>query len=1170
MFIHRFVIVRSFVFAIFLLGCTREKETRTLFELIGSEKSGIDFSNEIVEDENLNILTFEYFYNGAGVGVGDFNRDGLQDIFFASNMGKSRLYVNKGDFTFKDMTDSSGINTEGKWASGVSIADVDQDGLPDIYLCFAGPNADAKRANALYINNGDNTFTDKAAQYGLADTGHSVQAVFFDYDRDGDLDMYLLTNIVDQLGPNVIRPKRVNGEMVNTDRLYRNNGNRTFTNVSREAGILKEGYGLGVSVCDLNKDGWPDIFVSNDYVSNDLLYINNKDGTFTDQAASAFKHTSYSAMGNDVSDFNNDGQLDIMELDMLPPDNYRKKLMFGATNHDRYRSEIQYGYQPQYMRNTLQLNQGSGKMGELRFSEIAMLAGVDATDWSWSPLFADFDNDGWKDLMVTNGYPRDITNRDFINFRAHDFSQNQQDGSRGEKLFKALKKLDGALLNNFIFKNNKDLTFKDVSAEWGFTQHSYSTGAAYADFDNDGDLDLVITNTGIPAFLYKNNADTLFEHHYLKLSLKGPDGNLNGYGAKIHLYSKGQLFYQEHHTVRGYQSTVEEIVHFGLADIQQVDSLVIVWPDGNTHKLLDVKVDQLLEVDHSSSGSPQAVPLGQRASTWLSGNAALGIDFYHKETPYTDFNIQPLLPHKFSMGGPGIAVGDVNGDGLDDFFVGGAYNQSGAIFHQQAGGRFHSIPLDAATKYEEDMGALFFDADDDGDLDLYVVSGGNEFADGSPYYQDRLYFNDGKGFFKEDEQALPKQFSSGSCVSACDFDADGDLDLFVGGRIRPQHYPEGGYSQLLQNEGGRFIDVTESKAPGLRKIGIVNGAIWSDANNDNLPDLVVVGEWMPITVFLHTGKSFRNATEALQLGNTVGWWNSIQASDLNRDGRMDYVAGNLGLNSRYAIPSFQPLSIYSYDFANNGIRNAVITFSNGGKEYPVHPKDDLILQLPGLKKKFLLYADYAKAAIGDLFPKESLSSAIKSTVHTFHTSVLLSKADGTWDLSPLIKDAQFAPVFGTLVSDYDSDGLDDILLIGNDYGAEVLNGRYDAFQGLFLKGDGRGGFVKKENGFDVPGDGKGLVELMLGNKKRLLLASQNNGALLAFAHAGKVTDKFIAARHDDAYAVISLKDGKKFKKEMYYGSGYLSGNGRYFQIPADARSIEVFKFSGTSVTTSFD
>lgn len=1153
-----------------MISCS-ENVRNSLFEQIPADRSGIQFANEIVEDEQLNILSFEYFYNGAGIGIGDFNNDDLPDIFFSSNMGKSRLYLNQGDFRFSDRTDSSGIQTTGKWATGVSVVDINQDGYDDIYLCFAGPNPAEKRANALYINNKDNTFTDKASEYGLADDGHSVQAVFFDYDKDSDLDMYLLTNIVDELGPNVIRPKRINGEMVNTDRLYRNNGNQTFSNISREAGILKEGYGLGVSVCDINKDGWPDIFVSNDYLSNDLLYINNQDGTFTDQAATAFRHTSYSAMGNDVADINNDGKLDIMEVDMLPPDNFRKKLMFGSTNHERYRSEIQYGYQPQFMRNTLQLNQGLDTDGAIRFSEIAMYSGVHATDWSWSPLLADFDNDGWKDLLITNGYPRDITDRDFINFRAQEMNQGGNPENKGRKMLETLKKLDGALLNNFIFKNNGDLTFSDVSNDWGLTAHAYSTGAAYADFDSDGDLDVVITNTGKPAFLYRNKSETFSKNNFLQLSFIGPIGNRDGYGVKVSVYAGGTHQYLEHYQVRGYQSSVEKIMHIGLQKSSKVDSLRIEWPDGNQQTLIGLKPNQRMVIDHSNSHPPHLRSAQPQKDELFTGYQPGGLEFVHMETPYTDFNIQPLLPHKFSMGGPGMAVGDVNGDGREDLYVGGGYNQSGEVFIQQKGGRFLSRKLDTGIKYEEDMGALFFDADNDKDVDLYVVSGGNEFADGSEYYQDRFYRNDGKGNFVRDRQALPIEFSSGSCVTAADYDADGDLDLFVGGRIRPQHYPEAGHSFILRNEGGRFADVTDQLAPGLRTIGIVNAALWSDANNDNRPDLVLAGEWMPITIMVNNGQSFINKTTEFGFAKTVGWWNSVHASDLNLDGKIDYIAGNLGLNSRYTSTEKEPLSIYVHDFSNNGNRNAVITYSKEGKQYPIHPKDDLMLQLPALKKKFLLYKDYANATIQDLFPKDQLKQADKYIVQTFSSALFLSRPEGSWELKPLPGAVQFAPVFGTLINDFDADGWEDILLIGNDYSVEVINGRYDAGQGMFLKGDGKGGFSTVESGFRVRGDGKSLVELLTVENRKIVIASQNNDQLRCYMQkTAHPSSGFMRVQHNDAYAIIQLKSGKKWKKEFYYGAGYLSGSSRNFKIPTGAKSITMVTFDGKSRIVSVD
>lgn len=1088
-----------FIFSVFVLyfisACTSERSKPALLELLPATQTGVSFANEIVEDESLNILTFEYFYNGAGVGIADFNNDSLQDMFFSSNMGKSRLYLNKGNFTFRDITDSSGINTEGRWAAGVSVVDINQDSLPDIYLCFGGPHNASKRANSLYINNGNNTFTDKAAEYGLADTGHSVQAVFFDYDRDNDLDMYLLTNITDETGPNVIRPKRNNSEMANTDRLYRNNGNLTFTNVSKEAGITKEGYGLGVAAADFNEDGWPDIFASNDYVSNDLLYINNRDGTFTDVAGQSFMHTSYSAMGNDVADINNDGRPDIIEVDMLPPDNYRKKLMLGATNHDRYRSEIQYGYDPQFMRNTLQLNRGPDYKGNPGFSEIAQLAGVAATDWSWSPLFADLDNDGWKDLIVTNGYPRDITNRDFINYRAQDLMQENRNEPLNKKRFTALQNLDGALLHNFIYRNKRDLTYEDVSATWGVTENVYSSGAAYADLDNDGDLDLVIVNTGSPASIYRNNSESFHKNHFLKISLSGPVGNYYGYGTKIRVYGDSLVLYQEVYPVRGYQSTVDGSVHFGLGKNSSTDSIVITWPDGRITRLYNTSADQHLKIRYDKSEISQPNHPGIKDG-FKNVNEKLNIHFRHKESPYTDFNIQPLLPHKFSQSGPYIAVGDVDGDGRDDFFAGGAYNQQGQLFIQQTNGRFVSKAIAEGKKSEEDMGALFFDADNDDDPDLYVVSGGNEFAAGSRYYQDRLYRNDGKGGFKHDTAALPFETESGSCVVAADYDEDGDLDLFVGGRINPQHYPEGGKSFLLENNKGRFTDVTDQKAPGLKNIGMVNAGVWSDVNNDNRPDLVLAGEWMPITIFLNQGNKLKNSTEELGLKNTVGWWNSIQSGDFNQDGKTDFIAGNLGTNSRYITSAQNPLSIYINDFGNSGNRIGIITYNESNNNFPVHPRDDLMQQLPGLRKKFPLYSDYAKATINDLFDTTILNKSKVITVNTFQSSVIINNGMTPWTVTPLPTEAQFAPVYGILVRDYDKDGIDDVLLAGNFYGAEVINGRYDAFKGLYLKGTGIGGFVIGNNKFRAEGDVKCLSEIQVKNKP-VVLAALNNDSLQA-------------------------------------------------------------------------
>ncbi len=1091
------------LFVCFFVGSCNQKTSSTsnqaLFELLDTEQTGIHFTNEIQEDTRLNILSFEYFYNGAGVGVADFNQDSLPDLFFASNMGASKLYLNKGNFKFEDITETSGIDTRGKWASGVSIVDINQDGFPDIYLCFAGPHEASERANALYINNGKNQFTDQAAAYGLADTGHTVQAVFFDYDRDDDLDCYLLTNITDELGPNIIRPKRNNGEMVNTDRLYRNDGNGHFTNVSREAGILKEGYGLGIAVTDVNQDGWPDLFISNDYLSNNLLYINNKNGTFTDHAAKAFKHTSYSAMGNDVGDINNDGWPDLVEVDMLPPDNFRQKLMLGFTNHDRYRSELQMGYDPQFMRNSLHLHQGLNIETVPVFSEIGQLAGIAATDWSWSPLLADFDLDGMRDLFITNGYPRDITNRDFITYQAQELARSNPKAPLTDAQFTVLKKLEGAFLHNFMFRNEGAYRFTDQSEQWGFSKDAYSSGAAYADFDNDGDLDLVVVNTGSPASVYRNHATAQQDHHYISIRLEGKAGNRDGIGATCRLFSGNRQWFAEQQVVRGYQSSIDNRLVFGLGNVNLIDSLLITWPDGQTEWVKNPPVNKELVLSYKNSEPPAFKETDYVPKRFFENTSdRLGINFEHRETPYTDFNIQPLLPHKFSTGGPVLVSADLNGDKRDDFFVGGAYNQSGLIYLQLPDGNFHSQELDPGKKFPEDRGAVFFDADGDGDADLYVVSGGNEFAEGSPYYFDRLYINNGMGNFSLSKDLLPAISTSGSVVIAADFDKDGDQDLFVGGELRPQHYPEGGISQLLENRNGKFVQVAAEIAPGLETIGMVKGAVWSDLNRDGWMDLVIVGEWMPVTIYMNKQGKLENQTSQQGLSQTIGWWSSVQAGDFNGDGQPDLVLGNHGLNSRYGTAPNQPLGIYWHEFAKTGTRHGVISYTMNGETYPIHPRDDLIMQLPFLRKKFPFYSDYAKARMADLFPAAELKAAVYVEMNQMQSGILLNGVDSGWKFQALPVEAQFAPIKSILVQDWDGDGKQDLLLAGNELGFEVINGPIDALNGLSLKGLGDGRFELQRDGFRVTGEGNSLILVNRPGKTKLVIAGQNNGSLLKF------------------------------------------------------------------------
>nr|MBI1229110.1 RNA-binding protein [Cytophagales bacterium] len=1118
----------------------------------------------MVEDELLNVLTFEYFYNGAGVGVGDFNQDGLEDLFFTSNMGESALYLNEGNFRFRDITPSSGISTIGKWATGVSVIDINQDGWPDIYLCFSGPYGASNRENELYINNGDNTFTEKANEYGLADAGYSVHAAFFDYDKDGFLDMYLLNNMTDETGPNIIRKKRNNGEMLNTDRLYRNNGNNTFSDVSAAAGITLEGYGLGVAVGDFNEDGWPDVYVSNDYLSNDILYINQRDGTFKDGAPTAFRHTSYSAMGNDVGDFNNDGKLDIITVDMLPPDNLRQKLMFGKTSHERYRSELAYGYEPQFMRNTLQLNLGLGVDSLPRFSEIGQLAGVSATDWSWSALWADLDNDGWKDLFISNGYPKDITNRDFVDFKADLMHAEQGGGALARRLFEEIGRLEGAYLPNYIFHNLGDLTFQDQTKEWGITQAAYSSGAAYADLDNDGNLDLIVTNTGSPVHIYRNNGHPKGKNNFLQIDLIGPPNNRQALGTKIFIYHEEQVQFYEHYLTRGFQSTMTDIIHIGMGEAEKVDSIQVIWPNDQAQHVNAIQANQRIQIAYQPEiEGISANHQRTTAPSFLSlMDTARFLPYIHRETYFADFNIQPLLPHKLSQGGPGIAVGDINGDGLEDYFVGGAYNQSGSLFIQHTSGSYEEQPLVAGQKFEEDMGVLFFDADSDGDLDLYVVSGGNEFKIGSTYYQDRLYSNDGRGNFKLTEGSLPANPVSGSCVIAADFDQDGDLDLFVGGRLIPQNYPSPGSSQLLENRGGKFVDVTDEKALGLRNIGMVTAALWSDWDNDGWVDLLVVGEWMPITVFKNATGKFENHTESLNLGSTRGWWNSITGADLDQDGYMDYVLGNLGTNSRYKTSIDSPLQIHQYDFDANGTEEAIISYIQAGKRYPVHPRDDIFQQIPSLRRLLPSYRSYAEVTVDELFPSDTWKKARTLSADTFYSCILRNGQGKTFTLEKLPNEAQVSPVYGVVATDVNADGKADLVLTGNSYATEVLTGNYDASYGTLLLGAESDKFIPHPTIPFAGGETKGIATLFDGTLGSIVhLVAQTDGPLHAFS--GKIEyARYIRFPSEAAYALIHLDNGSLFKKEAYWGSGYLTQSGRYIAIPSDAKRVDYYTWKG--------
>lgn len=1173
-------VILAFLFAGF--GCTPNgRDTADpLFEQMNPEETGIQFVNKIEEHAALNGITYELLYNGAGVGIGDVNGDGRQDIFFASNMGSSTLYLNEGDFQFRDVTEQAGIQTKGKWANGVAMVDINQDGHLDLYVSFGGPFANPRRrANELYVNNGDATFTEQAAAYGLADTGYTTQAAFFDYDRDGDLDAYLLTNGIGEDGPNVIRPKKTRGEAVNTDRLYRNNGDGTFANVSQAAGIRMEGYGLGIAVFDVNRDGWPDVYVANDYLSNDLLYVNNQDGTFTDRAATYFQHQSYAAMGTDAADVNNDGLMDLVTLDMLPESNERLKQMYESIGYDRDRSERLSGYDPQVKRNTLQLNNGFTPDGQPSFSEIGQLAGVHATDWSWSALLADYDNDGWRDLFVTNGLLKDVTNRDFADYKMYVLGQYGYNRRTAQALFEASRKLDKVRLRNYLFKNNGDLTFTNTSAEWGFRRPSFSTGAAHGDLDNDGDLDLVVSNVNETALVYSNRTD---QHggNYLQVTLNGPPENRGGLGARVMMYYGGQRQYHEHSVFRGYKSTVASPIHFGLGGEARVDSLVVVWPDGTRQQIDDLPANQMVEVAYDQAldrdertasdehTAPEAFPASGRPPLFTEVRQERSIQFKHEEQHYADFKNQPLLPHKYSQNGPGIAVGDVNGDGRDDVYVGGAFEQAGQLHLQRADGTFERSALASGANYEEDMGALFFDANNDGHLDLYVASGGSEFEAGSTYYQDRLYVGDGTGALQFVPDALPEMRSSSSAVVAGDYDQDGDLDLFVGGRIVPNEYPTAPRSYVLENRGGAFVDVTAQVAPMARAPGLVTAALWSDVNNDGWLDLVVVGEWMPITVFENREGRLTNATTRLGLNRTVGWWNSITAGDFDADGDTDYAAGNLGLNTSLKNTPEGPVRLHAHDANDDGRVDAVISRYMGSESYPIHFRDDVIAQLPHLEERFPSYESYAQAEVHALLGESALREARVYRSDTFQTSYIENVEGHAFEVHELPTRAQFAPVFGITSADYDGDGALDLLMVGNSSATEPFTGPYDAFNGVLLRGNGRGRFADtrpSESGFFVPGNGKALAELVR-DDERLILAARNNDSLLAFSVRSASTNRYVRARPAEAWAEVIYDDGRTQKVEFYYGSGYLSQSSRALMITDDVKEVIVYDVTGESRT----
>ena len=1071
--IQKLLILISLIFT--LSNCkktTQNGETdnsEALFQLLPSEKTHVDFQNVITEGLNTNVLMYEYFYNGGGVAVGDVNNDGLEDLYFTSNMQVNRLYLNRGNMAFEDVSALSGVKgREGPWKTGATMADVNGDGLMDIFVCYSGAVRPENRMKQLFINQGNDNngvpqFVDKAVEYGLNNVSTTTQAAFFDYDRDGDLDMFLLNHNIKSLPVlnvlNTTETLKIE-DPISGSRLFRQdkgkNGQPYFTDVTKQAHLSSSplSYGLGIGVADFNQDGWQDMYISNDYTVPDYLYINDRKGGFTNQINECLGHTSMYSMGNDVSDVNNDGAIDIFTLDMLPEDNRRQKLLMASDSYEKFNFNVQMGFGYQYMRNMLQINAGErsqekGKNGS-NFSEIGQLAGISNTDWSWAALFADYDNDGWKDLYITNGYLRDYTNLDFIKYM-NDFTAENQGLMNREKALELVNQMPSSNVTNYLFKNNGDLTFKNMVSSWGTNQTSNSHGAAYSDLDNDGDLDLVVNNVNQNAFIYQNQSNT--QNNYLKLKLNGEGLNRDGIGAKVTIYHQGKIQFQEKMPTHGYQSSVTNFLHFGMGKNALIDSMKVVWLSGKSEILKSIKVNQLVAISEKNAKLLD----NKLFPTKSYFKEVQVIDFTHKKDTINDFKRQSLMTNPMSFQGPCMTKGDVNGDGLEDIFVGGATNQAGVIYLQNQAGKFNLKPQSAfeVDKLSYDTDALFFDANGDKFVDLYVCSGGyGNYLPNDKALQDRLYLNDGKGNFTK--TALPIMLTSTSCVRAGDVNNDGKLDLFVGGRVSVGSYPTPPISYILLNNGqGKFTIQTPDE---IKQIGMVTDALWHDLDGDKKQELIIVGEFMPITVFKVEKGKFENVTKKYFDKTYTGLWNKLLLEDLNGDGKADLVVANLGLNSQLKASEKEPLDLYYKDFDENGSVEPILCSFIQGKRYPYLTRDELLEQLPMYRKNFTDYKTYADATVEDIFNHGELEKAGHLTVNCLKTMYFEGSKSGKFQAKSLPIEAQFAPVFTINAIDFDQDGNKELILAGNIHHNRLKFGKHDANNGFIFKNNGRNNF----------------------------------------------------------------------------------------------------------------
>jgi len=1041
-----------------------------LFTLIPNYETGVDFSNTVKETEELNFLNFGNIYNGGGVATSDFNNDGLVDIFFTANQQSNKLYLNKGEFKFEDVTENSGLKDAQGWTTGVSVIDINNDGWLDIYISKSGELTDnSKRENKLYINQKDNTFVEKAKEWKVNDPGFSTQSYFFDFDRDGDLDLYLVNHRPDfeNSGTLNMRIERAYSRF-SSDILYRNDGS-FFTDITHKAGIVNKAWGLSASIGDFNGDNWPDVYVCNDFLTPDMLYVNNKNGTFTNQVLNSMNHISFSSMGSDYADLNNDLLPDLLVLEMASEDHVRSKQNMATMSTENFNTLVEKKYHHQYMVNTLQLNKGNGN-----YSEIAQLAGLAKTDWSWAPLIADFDNDGLKDVFITNGILKDMANQDFRVELGKQYAQNNKPS------FKEITKIQPSTkLSNYSFKNKGDLNFANTAKEWGLDEKTQSNGAAYADFDNDGDLDLVMNNIDDVAHIYRNNTTA----NFIQIKLNAADAkNKYALGSKITITIDDEKQYQELYTSRGFISSVHNIINFGVGKANAIDEIKIEWPNQQITVIKDVETNQIITINQENSEfTKEKIKETKKLFNKIDARKK-GIAYKHNETKVDDFKNQILLPHSQSSNGPFIDKADVNNDGLEDFYVGGAANQSGELYIQQTDGNFKKQVSNVWNKDRgyEDLGVLFFDADNDGDQDLYVVSGSSEFSENSAMFQDRLYLNDGKGDYVRNSEALPKITSSGQTVKASDIDNDGDMDLFVGGRVIPDKYPFAPESYTLINENGKFYDRTNSLAPELSRIGMVTDATFSDFDSDGDEDLIVVGEWMSITIFKNTNGKLQKEKIA-SLEKTKGLWFSIAADDIDNDGDIDYFAGNLGLNAKFKANNKKEFHIFCDDFDNSGTYDIVLSNKYNGVLVPARGKECSTQQMPFVSEKFASYGAFAEASLADVYGEENLEQALHHEAEMLESMYIENLGNGEFKLKALPRSVQISPIMDFEFIDINSDNSKEIIIVGNHYNSEVETVRYDASYGAILSYD--------SGSFDtVNSDVTGMINK--GNAKNILLLNK--------------------------------------------------------------------------------